>query len=146
MVNDKLESDIDNVDETVSYREGFSFDFEDAGHEINVRCSSISGKESIFVDDKLVAEKRSFRRKSSLLFMLGNDKYEVEFNVVNILKGETHCTLIKNDVHIKTIKKALMKKNQLSGKNLWIKLPIYFLIGATCGYLSVKYLPLMFGG
>lgn len=146
MVNNKLESEVEMVDEVVSYREGFSFDFTDADHNISVRCSSITGKETVYVDDNLVAEKRSFRRKSSMNFNIGEDSYEVEFNVVNMLKGETHCTLIKNEAHLKTIKKALLKKNQLTGKNIWIKLPLYFVCGAICGSLAAKYLPILFGG
>lgn len=134
------------LDESVSYRRGFSFDFEDDGHNISVRCSSMTGKERVFLDGKLMAEKRSFRRKSSMGFMQGDNRYEVEFNVVNLLNGETHCTLIKNDVHVKTIKKALLKKNQLTGKNVWFKLPLYFAIGVAAGIYLPRYFLLVFGG
>lgn len=149
MENDRLESRVEKVDETVNFRDGFTFDFVDAGHNIKARCSSMSGKESVFLDDNLMCEKRSFRRKSSMDFVFSGNKYEVEFNVVDILKGETHCTLIKNDLHIKTIKKALLKKYQLAGRSLWFRLPFYFAFGAfgaVCGYLVVKHLPSMFGG
>jgi len=146
MENDKAQSEVDKLDESVSYRGGFNFDFKDGCHNINIRCSSVTGKESVFFDDQLMVEKRSFKRKSSMEFRHEDNRYEIEFDVVDMLKGETHCTLIKNDVHVKTIKKALLKKNQLAGKDLWLKLPIHFAIGATCGYLAVKYLPLMFGG
>jgi hypothetical protein len=43
------------VDENVNYRDGFNFDFEDAGHVINVHCSSVIGKESIYLDDEFIA-------------------------------------------------------------------------------------------
>jgi len=145
MSDDKAQVTLDTVDETVSYRDGFSYDFEDAGHVIHVHCSSISGKESIYLDGDLIASKRSFKRKSSMTFNIGEDNYEIEFNVVDMLKGETHCTLIKNDVHVKTIKKALLIKNQLSGKNAWLKILAYFVIGAICGFVSVRYIPVMFG-
>lgn len=146
MEKDNIETEKDSVDETVNYKDGFSFDFTDAGHNISVHCSSISGKESVFVDDNLVCEKRSFRRKSSMEFMLSDDKYEVEFNVVDMLKGETHCTLIKNDVHVKTIKKALLMKNQLTGKSAGLIISLLFIFGGISGYVLMRYLLMVFGG
>jgi hypothetical protein len=147
MPDDKAPVTIVTVDETVNYRDGFNFDFEEAGHVINVHCSSVSGKESIYLDDQLIASKRSFKRRSSMSFNIGEDNYEIEFNVVNMFKGETHCTLIKNDVHVKTLKKALLMKYQLpGGKNASLTIFAYFVIGVICGFVSVRYIPAMFGG
>ena len=146
MSDDKTQFELGAVDETVSYRNGFSYEFEDAGNVINVRCSSISGKETVYVNEVLVAEKRSFRRKSTLVFNIDEDSYEIEFNVVDMLKGETHCTLIKNDLHVKTIKKALLKKNQIPGKNSWFIVSLIFLFGLISGYLLMRYLLMVFGG
>ena len=135
------------VDETVNYRDGFNFDFQEAGHVINVHCSLVTGKESIYLDDKFIAWKRSFKRRPSMSFNIGEDNYEIEFNVVNMFKGETHCTLIKNDVHVKTLKKALLMKYQLlGGKNASLTIFGCFVIGAICGFVSVGYIPVMFGG
>jgi hypothetical protein len=146
MSDDKAHVEIDTVEETVNYKDGFSFDFEDASNKISVHCSSVSGKESIFFNGDLIASKRSFRRKSSMNFNIGKDAYEVEFHVIDMLKGETHCTLIKNDVHVKTIKKALLLKNQLTCKNAWLKIFAYFVLGAIFGFVSVRYLLAMYGG
>lgn len=146
MSDNKAPAAIDPLDKTVNYKDGYHFDFEDVGHVIDVRCSSFSGKESIYLDDQLIASKRSFKRKSSMSFTIGENNYEIEFNVVNMFRGEVHCTLIKNDVHVKTIKKALLMKYQLSGKNAWLKIFTCFLIGAICGYVSVRFIPIMFGG
>ncbi len=145
MPDNKVNTQQDSVDETVSYRNGFNFEFEDANHLINVHCSSVSGKESIYLDGELVASKRSFRRKSSMTFSIDGDNYEVEFNVVDMLKGETHCTLIKNNLHVKTIKKALLKKNQISGKQGWMKVSVIFVFGLISGYLLMQYLLMAFG-
>jgi hypothetical protein len=136
------------VDESVSYRGGFNYEFIIEEHKINVRCSSFSGKESVYVDGELVVTGRSFRRKSSHNFTINNDHYEVELNVVDMLKGETHCTLIKNDVHVRTIKQALLAKNQLSTNNPLGKLYIFvaFILGGASGYYLVKFLLSMFGG
>ena len=146
MSDNKAPAAIDPLDETVNYSDGFSFDFEDAEHVINVRCSSFSGKESIYLDDQLIASKRSFKRKSSMSFTIGENNYESEFNVVNMFKAEVHCTLIKNDVHVKTIKKALLMKYQLSGKNAWLTIIACFVIGSICGSLSVLISSTIFGG
>jgi hypothetical protein len=138
----------DKLNETVNYKDGFDFDFEDDGHQINVRCSAKSGKEFIYVNGKLETEKRSFRRKSSHFFTLGKDHYEVEFHVVKMLTGETHCTLIKNDVHVKTLRKALLPQHQVLGKFLGVELPlsVYVLIGILFGYLIATYLLDFMGG
>jgi hypothetical protein len=146
MPEDKAQITIDTVDETVNYRDGFNFDFEDAGHVINVHCSSVSGKESIYLDGELVASKRSYRRKSSIKFAIDENNYEVEFNVVDMLKGETHCTLIKNDVHVKTIKKALLMKYQLTAKSTWIVVFLIFVFGGLSGFILMDYLLSIFGG
>ena len=80
-------------------------------------------------------------------FNIGEDNYEIEFNVVNMFNGETHCTLIKNDVPVKTLKKVLLMKYQLSGgKNASITIFACFVIGAICGFVSVCYIPAMFDG
>lgn len=116
----------------VNYRDGYHFDFEVDGHNIHVHGSSKSGKETVLVNGEVVAEKRSFRRKSTLSFSIEDDTYEIEFNMVNMLTGELHCTLIKNNMHIKTYKKALKKSNHISLKssNLWL-----FFAGGFFGYI-----------
>jgi hypothetical protein len=144
MINENM----NEVDESVSYRGGFNYEFIVGAHQISVCCSSFSGKESIYVDGELVVTGISFHRKSFHDFSINDDHYEVELNVVDMLKGETHCTLIKNDVHVKTIKKALLAKNQLSKHSPIAKLYIIiaFIFGAASGYYLVKFLLSVFGG
>ncbi len=146
MKKDEAQSEVNKLDESASYRGGFNFEFEDGCHNINARCSSVTGKESVFLDNQLMAEKRSFKRKSSMEFIYGDSRYEVEFNVVDMLKGETHCTLIKNDVHVKTIKKALLMKNQLTGKSAGLIISLLFIFGCISGYMLMRYLLMVFGG
>jgi hypothetical protein len=116
----------------VNYRDGYHFDFEVDGHNVHAHGSSKSGKETVLVNGEIVAEKRSFRRKSTLNFSIEENTYEIEFNMVNMLTGELHCTLIKNNMHIKTFKKALKKSNQLSLKSssMWL-----FFAGGFFGYI-----------
>ena len=133
------------LDSTVSFRKGFSYSYRDNDHDIHLQCSAFSGKEYLYVDDKLVSEKWSFKRKSIHQFTLGDDLYEVELHVVNLLTGETHCTLIKNDVHVKTLKQALKKSRQLTKDKIWWYIPSCFLVGAIAGFVSVKFFLMMFG-
>jgi hypothetical protein len=117
----------------VSFREGYNFVFEESGHLIRVHGSAVTGKESIYIDNKLVVEKRSFGRRSCLAFTLDGCSYEAEFYVANLLKGETHCSLIKEGVHVETLKKSLKKSRQVNTKSV-IRL---FLYGALVGFVMV---------
>jgi uncharacterized membrane protein YraQ (UPF0718 family) len=134
-----------DVESTVTFRKGFSYNFTDQAHDIRLHCSAFSGKEYLYVDEKRVSEKWSFRRKSIHKFAIGDDLYEVELHVVNLLTGETHCTLIKNDVHVKTLKQALKKSRQLTKDTIWWYMPACFLVGAIAGFISVKIFLMLFG-
>ena len=114
MSNDKNNSG--EIDDGVNYKSGYNFEFIQGEHTIRAFGSAKSGKEQVFFNDELVAEKRSFFRKSCLSFHANDHHYEVEFHMVNMLTGEIHCTLIKNGVHVKTLKQSLAKKYQLNGK------------------------------
>jgi len=135
-----------NLEGTVSFRKGFGYSFTENEHIIRLHCSAVSGKEYLYVDEILVSEKWSFRRKSIHKFTIGDDFYEVELHVVNLLTGETHCTLIKDGVHVKTLKKALKKSRQLSKDKIWWYIPSCFLVGGLAGFLSVKVFFMLFGG
>jgi hypothetical protein len=130
---------------TVSFRKGFNYSFTEGEHTVYLNCSAVNGKERLYVDDALVSKKWSFRRKSIHQFSMGDDLYEVELHVVNMLTGETHCTLIKNGVHVKTLKKALKKSRQLSKDILWWFIPSCFVAGALCGFLAVNVFFMLFG-
>jgi len=140
-----IETKDENFDGTVSFSKGYDYSFEEAGHTIRLHCSAINGKEHLYIDNELVSKKWSFRRKSIHEFTIGEDHYEVELHVVDMLIGETHCTLIKNDVHVKTLKKALKQSRQLSKDKLWWYIPSCFLIGGISGFLFVKVIFLLFG-
>tara|TARA_R110001592_G_scaffold226045_1_gene482107 strand:+ start:8152 stop:8637 length:486 start_codon:yes stop_codon:yes gene_type:complete len=134
-----------DLEGTISFRKGFNYSFIEGDHTVYLNCSAVNGKERLYVDDVLVSGKWSFRRKSIHYFSIGEDSYEVELHVVNMFTGETHCTLIKNDVHVKTLKKALKKSLQLSKDKLWWFIPSCFVAGALCGFLAVNVLFMLFG-
>jgi len=129
---------------SVNYSDGFTFDFNDDGRLINVFGSAWTGKETVSFNGKIVAEKRSYTRKSILDFTVEGDRYEVEFNMVDMLRGELHCTLIKNGVHFKTLKKALKNKYQITSKSWW-KMLLLFFVGGFSGYISVHLIFKFFG-
>ena len=104
------------VDDSVNYRTGYNFEFVQGDNVIRAFGSAKSGKEEVFFNDELMAKKRSFGRKSCLSFDSNGYHYEVEFHVTNLFTGELHCTLIKDGVHVKTLKQSLAKKYQLNGK------------------------------
>jgi len=134
-----------NLDGTVSFTKGYDYSFEENGHVIRLHCSAVNGKEHLYIDNKLDSKKWSFRRKSIHTFSIEKDCYEVELHVVDMWIGETHCTLIKNGVHVKTLKKALAKNRQMSKENLWWYIPSCFLVGGIAGFVAVKIAFMWFG-
>jgi len=106
------------VKNDVAYRDGFHFYFQYQAYTIHAFGSAILGKEIVYLDDKIVAEKRSFRSKSCLAFEIGKTPFEIEFNMVNSITGELHCSLIKDGAHLKTLKRALKKSNHLTVTNV----------------------------
>jgi hypothetical protein len=127
--------------DNVSLRQGYNFLFEDNQHQIRVHGSAVSGKERVYVDHDMVAEKRSFGRRSSLFFTIDNVKYEAEFYVANLLTAETHCTLIKEGTHVATLKKSYAK----SGKSIAKAFLTYFLCGAIAGFAGVTLFLMLIG-
>ncbi len=75
--------------------------FTDGDRTINA-TGDIFGKEVIYVNNQQISHKRNYKTKSIHAFTLGEDQYELEFHVINVLSGTLNCTLIKNDVHFKT--------------------------------------------
>jgi len=122
------------VDDSVNYKTGYNFEFVQDNNVIKAFGSAKSGKEQVFFNDKLMAEKRSFGRRSCLSFDSNGYHYEVEYHVTNLFTGELHCTLIKDGVHVKTFKQSLAKKYQLNGKT-----KLFFLIsqGFVAGFVLV---------
>jgi hypothetical protein len=133
------------TDGTVRFSKGYNYSFEENGHSIHLHCSAVNGRERLYVDNKIASKKWSFRRKSIHMFSLEKDSYEVELHVVDILRGETHCTLIKNGVHVQTLKQALTKSRQLDKDKLWWSIPLIFIVGAIAGVSMVEIAFMWFG-
>ncbi|MCP4323996.1 MAG: hypothetical protein GY787_19480 [Alteromonadales bacterium] len=50
MSDDNAKVNLESVEEIVTYRHGFIFEFVENGRDIKVHCLSVSGKESIYID------------------------------------------------------------------------------------------------
>jgi len=79
------------------------FVFHDGEHIIRAWGSSFSGLERVYVDDEVVSEQRNLKRSSGHAFAIDSDRYVVRFVVVNLLKGQLNCRLLKNGDLLKSI-------------------------------------------
>lgn len=123
----------------VSMRKGFWFYFEHQGHDISVHGSAWSGKETIYVDNHPVSDKRnltSFTGKHD--FVIDNDKYEVGIKVLSLFSGTIEVTLICNDKIIGVENKTWIEKG--SNKKLFQEFLLLLAVGATFGYLTGRYI------
>ena len=120
--------------------EGYNFHFDVDGHHIHSYGSSRSGKEIVYVDGEVVSERRSFRKRSQIEFLLDGDKYELEYHMISMFTGELHCTLIKNDVHVETQIIKLKDLKQQNSKDFWKGFAVWFVIGAVCGFVGMRLL------
>ena len=144
MNTDKLQPTMhDNV--TFSLFKGIRFHFEDEGREIVAAGAALSGKEEIFVNGKNVSDKRSMKASSTHYFIIGDDRYELEFHTVKILSSELDCILIKNGTHLKTLKFQAIKSQWDLLKSLLGGLLIGSVIGAVIGGVAMAII-LYFGG
>ena len=82
-------------------RNGYYFYFEFNGLSFRAGGSSFSGKETVYVNDELVSNKRSQSTLSEHEFSLNGDNYKLEFEVLDKIKGELACRLYCNDKLVK---------------------------------------------
>ena len=80
----------------VTIKDGFWFFFEDDGIEIAVNASAFSGKETVYVNDNPVSEKRSYGFLSLHNFQYKGKHYRVKCDVVNIITQKVECSLSIN--------------------------------------------------
>jgi len=73
------------------------FRFEDGANVIDVRCTGATGKETVYVNDKLFLKQRNFLKlKSVLSFQVNGDFYQARLVVTNLFIGPIFCSLYKN--------------------------------------------------
>ncbi len=127
-------------DDSFSCIQGYSFTFEDNENHIKAWFSALSGKEKVFVNEKLVSAQRNFSRNSVNTFSVNNDVYSTSLNVENIFKGPFTCTLTKNDKPYK--RKILMfqkvSKNGAKQSFMYGLIP-YIALGLALGVAGSYY-------
>ncbi|HSY61702.1 MAG TPA: hypothetical protein VK796_07485 [Cytophaga sp.] len=102
-------------------RKGNWFVFQDGTNVIQIWGSNLNGKEKVFLNNVLVSQQRSLKKKSKHDFKDSNGmNYEVSFDVPNLLKGAIECQIKREGIPIKTFKATYAK-----GKNVtWQRISI----------------------
>ena len=110
---------------------GFWFKFEDCEDTIIAGGTSLTGKKYVYVNQKLVSEKRTFKKISEH----ESGKYKIIFETQSILTGTMICSLFVND--------QLMKSYKVGFKLNMLKLLLSYLMAGLCGFLGIYFeLPL----
>ncbi|MBM7074138.1 hypothetical protein JQC92_19225 [Shewanella sp. 202IG2-18] len=113
---------------------GYQFRFVVNNNVITTWGSSWNGKEIIKVNDEVVSEQRSYKRKSIHLFKVDDIPYEIEFNMIDILRGHLQCTLIEDGVHVET-QSIAYKHPDVSGRQMLVDFGKWLLAGVVTGLL-----------
>ncbi|MCL1147474.1 hypothetical protein AB4298_06370 [Shewanella sp. 10N.261.52.F9] len=107
---------MDSQMEQVTISNGYWYYFNDQDVRITAHGSGYSGKETIYLNDEVITEKRSFGMRSSHQFChLGSD-YEVRFKVTSLFKGTVECSLYRSGEHLATETKAFLDKDNKSAR------------------------------
>jgi hypothetical protein len=77
----------------VSIKDGFWFFFEDKEIEIAANASTFSGKETVYVNDNPVSEKRNYGTLSLHNVQYMGKHYRLKFDVINIWTQKIECSL-----------------------------------------------------
>lgn len=75
---------------------------------IRVWGSWLSGKERIYVDERVVTERRNLRFSSEHAFLAGGQEHVVSIAVLSILKGHLSCTLRRNGTITQVLKVSMI--------------------------------------
>ncbi|MBT1451528.1 hypothetical protein KJ365_11615 [Glaciecola sp. XM2] len=129
----------------VTMRKGFWFYFEHEGHDISVHGSAWSGKETVYVDNHPVSDKRnlwSFRGDHD--FTIDERQYRVRIVLEEVLRGTVSATLFCNREEIAKESKSYLTKQ--SSKKMFIQLLGWVAVGAMFGYLTGRYIVPMITG
>lgn len=119
-----------NAMATVTLIDGYWFYFQDEGTDIAVHGSAWSGKETVYVNDNPVSDKRALLScVSEHEFTHGAHDYKVRYEVTSLMCGALECSLFKDGTLLASQKKAYIEKN----KNTWMKVLFLFFAGFGFG-------------
>jgi hypothetical protein len=82
---------------------GLWFIFRDGNRKIAAHVSTM-GRESVFIDGKLISKRKPVEDSSIHRFTLDRNRYEVSFLAINTVTINLECSLTKNNVRIEAFK------------------------------------------
>ncbi len=88
---------------SASIKNGIWFIFNDASNTIRVWGSSFSGREKIYVNDRLILASRNLKLNNEHTFNYDGIKYSIEFKMLNLFKSSMKCSLYKEGQHLKSL-------------------------------------------
>lgn len=106
-----------NENVEISVQKGMSFRFRDADNEIIYKCSSISEKEKVEVNGRLISEAKNFTTRSNHTFFVDGVEYLIQLVAKSLLKGPYECSLSKNRVVLKTYKLKYIRAT----RRFWVR-------------------------
>lgn len=113
---------------------GIWFVFNDNENTIKVWGSGTSGKEKVYLNDKLVSEKRNLKMNSQHTFSDSNQtNYVVKTINTNIMKGVLECQLYKNGEVLKKYECRFDLKGFANAKSLLTLIGGAMIIGVLMG-------------
>ncbi|WP_111979452.1 hypothetical protein [Algibacillus agarilyticus] len=121
-LNDKVEFSVKN---------GMSFTFNDEGNVVVYKANSLSGKESVIVNDQVVSESKNYKKHSTHQFEYNEKNYTIELIVNSLIKGDVTCNFSVENKLITAYKLNYIKKKT----NNIIPLFVLLLVGVLGGVL-----------
>ncbi|QLG89295.1 hypothetical protein HQ393_14155 [Chitinibacter bivalviorum] len=118
-----------------SLERGSWFVFQIRNNTIRAWCSHKSGLERIYLNEKIISERRGLKRISEHIFNLEDHEINVTFKVISIFQGTLECTLYEDGRLIKSYLVRCVGAKPFSWKNLLLGLLGGVAIGSVCSYL-----------
>jgi len=119
------------IENTASWLKGFWFVFKDSENTIVAGGSSVTGKEYVYINEKLFSEKRSLKKISAHELEYGENKYKIIFNVKSLLTGKVECSFFTNGELTKTYK--------VSFQFSFVKFIFCLIIAGSCGLIGTYF-------
>jgi hypothetical protein len=131
-----------------SFIKGLWFIFRDGDREIAAHGSTL-GQERIFVNGKLVSQKRSLSKKSTHQFIFEGNMYEIMFIVSKTSSTEMECSLTRDNICVGIFKTYYKQASTVKSPikiffNIILGLIIGMLMGTFGGLFGILFkIPLM---
>ncbi len=122
----------DNKNE-MSTLNGAWFYFDVDGHEIKVWGSTVTGRETIWIDGEEVVNRLSWKLKTRHHIQVEDRELIVEFAVLNVLSGRLGCSIFEGDERVAFAEQAFE-----ASKNPWWIGVLIGLLGVGAYYILMK--------